>query len=196
MVVLNLLGLFKLHNRITIDVDTYDFYVMIRKLIFGLKLLRCKRFDVDVSSSKNGYHIIFYRNMPICLVLLFRFVIGDDKRRLWFDMVRVLLGETLIFDLLFDRYRYRKRRYWKKKVRITNLCRQYVYKFERTLITCQKPQVKRKRKMMNVELWKLLIDCLYVLSAYFLYKRYKNDSILLEELSWKKFKELMKSDYI
>ena len=191
-----MLGLFKFHYRVTVDVDRYDFYFMISKLVFGLKLLRCKRFDVDVSGSRNGYHIIFYRNMPICLVLLFRFVIGDDKRRLWFDMVRVLLGETFIFDLLFDRYRYRKRRYWKKKIRITNLCKNYlrkVYKCSHPLITCQKPQVKRKPKMKNVEMWKLLIDVFYVLSAWFLYKRYKKDSILLEELSWKKFKELMKN---
>lgn len=194
---MEMLGLFKLHDRITVDVDKYDFYLTMKRLMFGLRLLRCKHFDVDVSGSKNGYHIIFYKKMPIFMVLFFRFVIGDDKRRLWFDMVRVYFNIIFCFDLLFDKYRYRKRRYWKKKVRITNLCKQYlrkVYKQSPTLITCQKPQVKRKPIMQNVELWKLLIDVLYVLSAWFLYKRYKNESIPLEKLTKKKFKELMKNE--
>ena len=183
-----MLGLFKLHYRVTIDVDTYDFNVMMKKLVFGLKLLKCKRFDVDVSGSRNGYHIIFYRNMPICLVLLFRFVIGDDKRRLWFDMVRVLLGETFVFDLLFDRYRYRKRKFWKKKVRITNLCRQYVYRFERSLITCQKWQVVRE--MLEKETIPYLMLAIQLLFNWIVAKRYKGKDLL--DMSWKEFKEMWK----
>ena len=113
------------HDRVTIDVDKPSLFLCLKKLAYGLRLLRCS-FDVYLSSGKKGFHVIFHKVLPYWKILFYRLVIGDDKRRLWYDFLRLWLNEPQLFDLLFDRYRWHDRKNWKRHFKITDYATRFI----------------------------------------------------------------------
>lgn len=91
-------------DKIGIDIDTKD------KQVLETVLEKSREYgNITVKETKHGYHILISLDKEITYNQSFwiRFIIGDDRNRLLFDLLRFINGNKRI-DVLWDKKIRRK----------------------------------------------------------------------------------------
>lgn len=99
--------------RVTIDLDTKNLFYLLFSITKGIILLRKMPSTIRRSSTRRGFHIIWRNtNLTQKETLRYRYIIGDDKKRIELDfkckkrITQILFTRKKIFKINKEEDKY------------------------------------------------------------------------------------------